>query len=253
MLASQNNDLLLGQTKIHLSSVDSTNNYAANMLKAGLLNHGTVILADEQTNGRGQRGSVWQSEPGMNLQMSLVLTFENVNSEAQRFINSLVSISMVSLLNNRGIEAKIKWPNDILVNNKKIAGILIENQLSKQNINSSIIGIGLNVNQLDFKDLFATSLKNEIGSFTPISEVLDSLLLQLNLYYEMFAKNNFSELEKNYFKHLWGFQELKKFSDKNGDFSGTITGISDNGLLIIETEEGQREYDIKEIKVKLEE
>jgi len=253
MLASPNYKSILGQTKIHLSSVDSTNNYAANMLKEGLIKHGTVILADEQTNGRGQRGSVWQSEPGMNLQMSLILTFKNLNIVDQRFINSFISVATVKFLERFGVKAKIKWPNDILVDDKKIAGILIENQLNKQQISSTIIGIGLNVNQVNFGDLLATSLKNERGSFVSIAEALDSLLLQLNVYFDKFQKNRYSELEKLYFDYLWGFQKVRRFKDKNGIFNGTITGISESGLLIIQTNEGEKEYDIKEVNFLLEE
>jgi BirA family biotin operon repressor/biotin-[acetyl-CoA-carboxylase] ligase len=253
MLASPNYKSFLGQIKMHLSSVDSTNNYAANLLKEGLIKHGTVILADEQTNGRGQRGAIWQSELGMNLQMSLILIHKNLGIVDQRFINSFVSVATIKFLGIFGVKAKIKWPNDILVDEKKIAGILIENQLNKQQISSTIIGIGLNINQANFGNLTATSLKNEIGSFVPIPDALDSLLLQLNVYFDKFEKYRYSELEKLYFDDLWGFQKVRRFSDKNGIFKGTITGISESGLLIIQTNEGKKEYDIKEVNFLLEE
>jgi len=136
---------------------------------------------------------------------------------------------------------------------KKIAGILIENQLNKQQISSTIIGIGLNINQANFGNLTATSLKNEIGSFVPIPDALDSLLFQLNVYFDKFEKYRYSELEKLYFDDLWGFQKVRRFSDKNGIFKGTITGISESGLLIIQTNEGKKEYDIKEVNFLLEE
>ena len=247
MLASPHFKSMLGQMKMHLPSVDSTNNYAANLLKEGLILHGTVILADEQTNGRGQRGSVWQSQPGMNLQMSLVLTFNNLELSDQRFLNSFVSVALIKFLERFGVEAKIKWPNDILVENKKIAGILIENQLNKNQLKSAIVGIGLNVNQVDFGDLPATSLKKEIGNFVSVSEVLDSLLLQLNIYFNKFQVHRYSDLEKDYLDYLWGFKKEKNFEDKNGLFSGTITGITESGLLIILTSEGEKKYDIKEV------
>jgi|TARA_R110000737_G_scaffold117240_3_gene149961 BirA family biotin operon repressor/biotin-[acetyl-CoA-carboxylase] ligase len=253
MLASRKNELLLGQTKLQLSSVDSTNNYAANMLKEGLVDHGTVILADEQTNGRGQRGSIWQSEAGLNLQMTLVLFPNDVQTSDQRFLNSLVSVSIIKLLERYGLKPKIKWPNDILINDQKIAGILIENQIRNGMIYSSLIGIGLNVNQLNFGSLPATSLRLETNVFNPISDVLDSLMRQMNFYYEKFKLNQFTELEALYYENLWGFEKLKNFNDKNGTFSGTIKGISDEGLLKIETTEGIRKYDIKEISFVLEE
>jgi BirA family biotin operon repressor/biotin-[acetyl-CoA-carboxylase] ligase len=253
MLASRKNELLLGQTKLQLSSVDSTNNYAANMVKEGLLSHGTVILADEQTNGRGQRGSVWQSEAGMNLQMSLVLLPKDLEVADQRYLNSLVSVSIVKFLERFGIKSEIKWPNDILVDNRKIAGILIENQIKNGMIQSSIVGIGLNVNQLNFDLLNATSLRLECNAFTPLGQALESLMHQMNMYYEKFSQRQYAELEALYYENLWGFEKVRNFKDKNGLFTGTITGITDVGLLQIDTAAGIREYDIKEISFVLEE
>jgi BirA family biotin operon repressor/biotin-[acetyl-CoA-carboxylase] ligase len=253
MLASRKNELVLGQIKLHLSSVDSTNNYAANMLKEGLLKQGTVILADEQTNGRGQRGSVWQSEAGFNLQMTLVLFPNELKVTHQRYINSFVSVSLVKYLACFGINAKIKWPNDILIDNKKIAGILIENHLKNGMIDSSLVGIGLNVNQLDFAPLQATSLRKEIDLFTPLSEVLDSVLYQLNIFHQKLISNQYVDLQTLYHKNLWGFNKLKKFKDEKGVFFGKITGVSEEGLLNIETENGTNKYNIKEISFLLDE
>lgn len=254
MLANRKNDSILGTTKLRLPTVDSTNNYAANLLKEQLLGHGTVILADEQTNGRGQRGSVWQSEPGKNVQFSLVIFPNQLAITDQRYLNSFVSLSLVELLKKYGLTAQIKWPNDILVNSKKIAGVLIENQLKSDVIYSSIIGIGFNVNQLNFGNLNATSLANEMNHDFLLSEVLDSLLYQMNRTYELLKSNRFSDLDEAYFQNLWGYQELKKFKDQHGIFEGIIQGISTAGLLLIDVEnESQRSYDLKELTFLLEE
>jgi BirA family transcriptional regulator, biotin operon repressor / biotin---[acetyl-CoA-carboxylase] ligase len=254
MLANRKNDSILGTTKLRLPTVDSTNNYAANLLKEQLLGHGTVILADEQTNGRGQRGSVWQSEPGKNLQFSLVIFPDQLAIADQRYLNSFVSLSLVEFLKKLGLAAKIKWPNDILVNSKKIAGVLIENQLKSDGIQSSIIGIGFNINQLNFDNLNATSLAVEMNCDFRLNEVLDSLLHQMNSTYELMKSNRFSDLETAYYQNLWGYRELKKFQDDQGFFEGIIQGISPEGLLMINVEnESQRTYDIKELTFLLEE
>ncbi|MFA7274923.1 MAG: biotin--[acetyl-CoA-carboxylase] ligase [Crocinitomicaceae bacterium] len=254
MLANRKNDSILGTTKLRLPTVDSTNNYAANLLKEQLLGHGTVILADEQTNGRGQRGSVWQSEPGKNLQFSLVIFPDQFAIADQRYLNSFVSLSLVEFLKKLGLAAKIKWPNDILVNSKKIAGILIENQLKSDRIHSSIVGVGFNVNQLNFNNLNATSLAVEMHRDFLLNEVLDSLLHQMNSTYDLLKSNRFSDLDEAYFQNLWGYRELKKFQDQHGIFEGTIQGISPEGLLLIDVEnEFQRSYDIKELTFLLEE
>ena len=110
MLASRNIQDQIGQVKVHLSLVDLTNNYAANLLKSGKAKSGTVILADEQTNGRGQRGEVWQSEPGLNLQFSIIWIPENLSISNQKYFNIAVSLGLVQFLEKKGIEAKIKWP-----------------------------------------------------------------------------------------------------------------------------------------------
>ena len=152
MLASHKSEDHFGQFKVHLSRVDSTNNYAANLIKSGKAKSGTVILADEQTNGRGQRDAVWQSDPGLNLQFSAIWLPESFFIKDQRYLNFAVSIAIQQFLSKKGVEPQIKWPNDILVGEKKISGVLIENQLQGQRINACIIGIGLNVNQTEFKN-----------------------------------------------------------------------------------------------------
>ena len=133
----------IGSKIIHLESVDSTNNYAANLVRQGNCDHGTVILADDQFLGKGQRGSEWIATKGDNLTTSIVLTPDNLSVEDQFYLTCLASLSVVDTLKEYHIEASIKWPNDIYVEHKKIAGILIENSFQGNSIKSSIIGIGL--------------------------------------------------------------------------------------------------------------
>jgi BirA family biotin operon repressor/biotin-[acetyl-CoA-carboxylase] ligase len=248
MLASHKNENLLGQNLIRLSRVDSTNNYAANILKTSKAGSGTVIMADEQTNGRGQRGSSWQSEPGMNLHFSAIWLPKELQLQHQKHLNFAVGVSIVRFLAKKNIVAQIKWPNDILVNQKKISGVLIENSLKGTRVASAIIGIGLNVNQIDFNELNATSMQLENQQFYPIEEVLTGMLNELNQAIELLASHRFEELENLYFQHLFGFNTQLNFEDINGLFWGEITGVDPFGNLIVHSNGAARTFGVKEIK-----
>ena len=148
---------------VRLDTVDSTNNYAANLCKLSKLVNGTTILTKRQNHGRGQRGATWHSEPDKNLIFSTVI-YPNLPIKRIFYLNICASISLVKTLNDLGIQAKVKWPNDIYIENRKVAGILIENQLGGNLVQTSVIGVGLNVNQLNFPpDINATSLSLEKG------------------------------------------------------------------------------------------
>lgn len=151
---------------IWLKSVDSTNNEAKRRIDS--LSNMSVIAAYEQTAGRGQRGNTWLTAPGMNLTFSIVLKytegeFPKLN---QIKVNELISLTLIELLSNFGIDARIKLPNDIYVSDKKICGILIEHTLKGERLTHSIIGVGLNVNQCDFDDCLPnpTSMLLETGT-----------------------------------------------------------------------------------------
>ncbi len=123
----------IGQKIIHLESVDSTNNYVANLIQRKEITHGTVIMADEQFAGKGQRGAEWHVNPGKNLTFSFLLENINLSISQQFFLTQVVSVSLVNLLKKLKLTAQIKWPNDIYINRNKIAGVLIENQVVKRN------------------------------------------------------------------------------------------------------------------------
>jgi BirA family biotin operon repressor/biotin-[acetyl-CoA-carboxylase] ligase len=170
----------IGSKIIRLESVDSTNNYTANLIKEGKIDHGTVILAVDQFGGRGQRDAEWLVKPGENLTLSIFLDRVNLSVENQFRISKWISLAVVDLLASRGIQAEIKWPNDIFVNGKKIAGMLIENSLGSSLVKSSIVGIGLNVNQTEFSGFEATSMKLELGDHSSLDELLFSLIGKIN-------------------------------------------------------------------------
>tara|TARA_R110002072_G_scaffold271987_1_gene432055 strand:+ start:36363 stop:37085 length:723 start_codon:yes stop_codon:yes gene_type:complete len=236
----------IGVKIIRLSSVDSTNNYVANLVKVGKIDSGTVVLADEQSDGKGQRGAVWLSSAGENLTFSFYLENVNLSVEKQFTLTQLVSLSLIHLLSRLGVDARIKWPNDIVVKNRKIAGVLIENQLAGSEIKSSIVGVGLNVNQVIFKGLNATSLFSESGLQRAPVDILMSFIDAFNTNELEFADQ--SGIKKDYLKNLYQFQELANYKDSNGKFEGKIIDVLTSGKLVLQVENERREYDLKEIK-----
>jgi BirA family biotin operon repressor/biotin-[acetyl-CoA-carboxylase] ligase len=240
---------MIGQKIIHHESLDSTNNFTAKLLSEGTLAHGTVILADEQTSGRGQRGAVWLTEPKKNIIFSCYVEYANLSVEHQDAINHFVSLSICDTLQSFGIDASIKWPNDVLVRSDKIAGILIENQLERSLIKSSIIGIGLNVNQLEYEGLKATSMALEKDSAFHILEVVSLLIHYLNTHFSTLQQGHFLKLKQSYLAKLWLLNTRSFFEDEDGVFEGTILGTSPKGLLLIEKSTREVcEYDLKEIR-----
>jgi len=234
-----------------LESVDSTSNYVATAFAQGKIGHGSVILADKQTSGRGQRDSIWQSEGGLNLLFSILIIPDNMSASEGQSVMHCTTLALVDLLNTFGVVAKVKWPNDIYVGNRKIAGILIENQLTGSRISRSIVGVGLNINQADFGELNATSLFLEIGKYSDLKEVLLRFLHHFNEQWLSLCANNVKQLKSNYCALLLGLNDLVTFEDTNGEFIGVITGVDDLGRLQVKTEQGQNVYDLKEIRFKL--
>ena len=239
----------IGNKIIHLDSVDSTSNYIANLMKRNEVENGTVILADDQFDGRGQRGAEWSVDPGENLTFSFLLKNVNLSVSNQFFLTELVSLSLVDLLQKNGLKAEVKWPNDIYLNGKKIAGVLIENQLSHATIKSSIVGIGLNVNQESFMGFSATSIKIATGQFRTIKDVLFSFIESFNRISEKFPSSHFNLIHEKYLSNLYLLNKVSSFSDKEGEFTGEIINVLESGQLVLRKENGNEiEYNLKEIE-----
>ena len=241
----------IGRKIIRLESVDSTNNYIANLLKERILEDGTVILADEQFAGRGQRDAEWLTLPGENLTFSFFLGSVNLSVQNQFYLTCVVSISLVQLLNKYGLKAKIKWPNDIYIDQKKIAGVLIENQLSSSSIKTSIIGIGLNVNQIVFDGFSATSVFAETETRNAPMDVIYSFIELFNSNWGGFSERMLPEIKSAYLAHLFQLNELKMYEDENGMFEGTIIDVLDSGHLVVDRTGLKKQYELKEISFKL--
>jgi BirA family biotin operon repressor/biotin-[acetyl-CoA-carboxylase] ligase len=240
--------MTIGLNIVRLDSVDSTNNFTAIMAKDRLIDHGTVILAEEQTKGRGQRGNRWHSERGENLTFSLFLKPSVLDIDNQFQLTVWASVSIVEALMANGIHSTIKWPNDILVKEQKIAGILIENSIEKQRISEVIAGVGLNVNQQHFDGLNGVSMSKILGQKVSKETVLRSLLKAFNCNWKkLVCKKGNAELRSAYLSFLFGKDELRDFIIEGKKVKAIIRTVSERGLLCLEVEGRPAFFDLKQV------
>lgn len=233
---------------IHLDSVVSTNIYAFELLNGKSDKEGVVVTTDFQESGKGQLGQVWESERAKNLQFSVIIT-PKLSIDMQFELSQLVAVSLKQWLDTLAVgQVKIKWPNDILVNNKKIAGVLIENSIQGQIIINSVIGIGVNVNQTNFSKFLrpATSLKIEKNKDFNRKKVLQRFLAIFQSNYSLYKKSALN-LKQLYLNSLFAFGTPHSFEDKHGKFLGVIIGILPSGKLQINRNGKLKAYDLKEI------
>jgi len=222
---------------IHLAEVDSTNSYASALLSANIIQSPTLITADFQTRGKGQGTNSWESEAGKNLLISLVLYPKNIKADEQFYLSKITSLSIRELISEKTklSEIKIKWPNDIFSGNEKIAGILIENTIEGNRIKNCIIGAGINVNQTEFESfpLGATSIKCITNSEMSLSQLLNDFIAAFDHWFDFLENGDFSLIDIEYIKYLYGFQKVLTFR-KDGDmFDATIVDIEKSGELVL--------------------
>lgn len=232
---------------VHLAEVPSTNSWAKNALAGGAISPNVVIVAGTQTAGRGQMQTKWHDEPGKNLLLSLIISPKKLAVAGIFSLNEAVSLALIDVLLPYAA-AVIKWPNDILIGTKKLAGVLIESVIQGNSIQSAIIGIGLNVHQTCFNDgLNATSLALATGRVFDLAVLRDLLLTQLHRRLEQLHS---SALNKEYNRHLFGLNRTLRFSDAENVFYATVKGVHTDGslLLYLEAEQHVVSYRFKEIK-----
>jgi BirA family biotin operon repressor/biotin-[acetyl-CoA-carboxylase] ligase len=245
--------LFIAQNLIQLSAVDSTNNYLKELVsKSEPLAEGTVIMADDQFAGRGQHANTWISQPGLNLTFSIYLRPIFLRIEHQFQLNIAVSIGLINALKDyvhTGL--KVKWPNDIYFGSQKIGGILIENTIFSGNIKSSIIGIGLNVNQEDFGNILgkkACSLIQILHEHVDLIELLENICKCIEVEYLNLRKARPKDQLPLYLENMYQFGEVSNYRSDGKIFSGQITGVSQDGKLVILHQGEQRSYGLKEIE-----
>lgn len=236
-----------------METVDSTQNEVQRQQDG--LDNLSVVAARNQTAGRGQRGNRWKTRPGENLTFSILLLpgrdgIPAIPAGDQFVISEIVTLALHTTLEDAGIPSKIKWPNDIYVGDRKICGVLIENTLQGGMVHSSIIGIGLNVNQTEFDPevMNPTSMKNLTGRTFDLQELL---VLFMDCFRDELSKLTQRRITRvRYLSALYRFGTQHSYTDCATEtvFEGKITGISQQGLLCVEMPDGIiREFGFKEI------
>lgn len=250
------NTLFIGKVVIQLPSVKSTNNYAINLLAKSKPSNGTVVFTQNQTEGRGQFGTIWESKPNQNVTLSIILypSFLPVNQQFNLTI--CIALGILDFLKTlvSSTDLSIKWPNDIYLKNKKLGGILIQNTISSTVIKSSVIGIGLNVNQLEFRpDLpNPVSLASSTGTMYRLEELVPGLLEAVEYRYLQLKSGKSEQLISDYLECLYLRGVPSVFVRQNGtSFSGRIQGINEIGQLVVWNLdlEGEEVFSLKEVQI----
>lgn len=243
------NTLFMGKNLVYLPECHSTNTLALELSQRSSAVEGTIIITDNQTNGRGQRGNEWFSEPNKNLTFSLIVKPIFLKPIDQFNLTIAISLALCDFLTQRiPGKVKIKWPNDILIHDKKLCGILIENSLAGDTIQFSVVGIGLNVNQTLFSLASASSMKMQTNEDYALPDELSSLLEFLEQRYLQLRSGKIIELKADYLNSLYGRGELRKFADEEGEWWGLIDGVNQHGKLLILKQGDIKSYDLKEIR-----
>ena len=226
--------LFVGQNKITLHSVDSTNNYAANLIKTSFVPEGTVIMAQNQNYGRGQRENKWISEPGKNLLCSYIFSPIDLNASSSFYLSMISALAAKETIEHFCSDSRVqvKWPNDIMLNDKKVGGILIENSIVKKDIKFSVIGIGLNINQTEFNYSNATSVCLVSRSVRDLDKVLNTLNEKLEKWYLQRLQKGMDKIVYEYNECLWKRFESISAQLHEGNRSVKIQEVKPDGDLI---------------------
>ena len=233
---------------IWLETTDSTNKFTKTLVDNNTIKSGTIIVAKEQTNGKGQLNNKWLSEPNQNLTFSIYIEM-NIKAIYQFYISKIIALSILKFISKSTNNATIKWPNDIYVSDKKIAGILIENTIQGENITKSIIGIGININQTNFDKLLPNpiSLKNITNKTYNLKDTLTEINLIIQQQLEQI--NAFNYIDNLYNASLYKLNEEIKFTDSdNNIFYGKIIGTEQDGRIKIKTQNSVKRFGFHQIK-----
>jgi BirA family biotin operon repressor/biotin-[acetyl-CoA-carboxylase] ligase len=224
---------------IYFPETDSTNLQASALLSERDDNRPFVVLASYQQSGRGQSENTWTSERGQNLLCSVVVFPDHLDISNHFYLSKVMALVLHDTLKHYVSFPLIKWPNDILVNERKIAGILIENSLLDQKVVSSVIGIGLNVNQQEFPQFKpqATSIFSESGVSSVVDDVLDHLLDQFDYWYDVLAEKRWQLIDSYYLRALYRFNQFAPYRNSDHEFRARIAGVEPDGHLLLETDQ----------------
>lgn len=238
---------------IKLDAIDSTNTFLKQLSAVEKVEDYTVVMANYQTQGKGQMGAKWESQNGENLMVSLFKGLDFMPVERSFYLSMATALSIYKTLKNLGLQhLSIKWPNDILADNKKVCGVLIENVIKHNQLAGSVIGIGLNLNQTNFEGLpQASSLKLLSGVNFNREEVLDKLVTNIKKYFKDLEAGEYDKIKKEYESVLFRKNKPSTFKDVEGRmFMGIIKGVTESGNLELLLEDDVvNTYELKEIKL----
>ena len=224
---------------IELDSIDSTNNYAMQLIDANKAQHGLTIVTQSQSEGKGQRGKSWLDEPGQSLLMSIIILPQK-EIHHQFVFNAAVAVAIANVLqkSDKNWDVRIKWPNDIIINAKKAGGILIENILRGNRWTHSVVGLGLNVKQASFHDTlpFATSLKIASGNDINITKLRDDIRenIIVSASYPLSPEKTMAQYNEYLYKH----HQKQAFSDSAGNWEAKIMNAHKDGTLEVQLNDG---------------
>ncbi len=231
------NTLFVGKVLHNLPIVDSTNDFAKRLIANSKPIHGTVVLSYQQTAGRGQFGRKWESQNGEAIAFSLILTKPGASHQAF-YLNKAIAVALQRTLQNSfptpGPKVSIKWPNDLLIKDKKTAGILIENNFRGAEFQANVIGIGINVNQTHFPEHLphATSLRLEDGKNRNLDHLVQNLCFQLEKQLIRYDQFEYTAIDEDYHKALYGLEGPIALQLTGGERrTETLLGVDKEGRL----------------------
>lgn len=247
------NTIFVGKVRIHLKKIDSTNHYATRLLKEEPPMEGTLISADHQFAGKGQRGNKWLTEAGENLTISIILYPKFLLAYQQFLLSQSIALAVQNFAKETlGEGVTVKWPNDVYYRQQKIGGILIENSLIGKYIASSVIGIGININQASFDSSIqnATSFHQITGQKYDLNLLIEKLAKHIENYYLQLKAGQHSFLQQKYLANLYQFKEwhLYENTSNNNIFRGKIVNVQADGKLVMEVNGKQQKFNLKEVK-----
>lgn len=241
--------LFIGKNYLKFDELPSTNSWLMERLSVQHFPEGTVVFAKHQTQGKGQRGTVWTAEQTSSLTFSVLLkpTFLPIANAYD--LSICIALALHDCLNELRPGFKIKWPNDIYFEDKKVAGVLIENQMNKSSYQNAVVGIGLNVNQKSFVNLpNAISLKQILGVQFPVDKVLERLCETIEGRYLQLRASKYEHLKQSYLNSMYRYNETHSFRSQKMEFTATIIDVLRSGRLLMELPNGEKQdFDIKEI------
>lgn len=237
---------------IRLKETTSTNNYLRGLVGKEQLPEGSVVVTGFQTAGRGQVGNTWESEAGRNLMFSMILYPDFLPANRQFLISQIAALGVKETLDQYTDDITVKWPNDIYWKDRKICGMLIENDLTGQSLYCSVIGIGININQQEFRGnaLNPVSLTQVTGREYDLDEILNSFLERLYNRYLGLIREEEDEIRSAYMAALYRGGGYYPYKDEQGVFNARIHTIEPTGHLVLQLPDGElRRYAFKEVSV----